>query len=311
MAVTAASAATALDVAQWRERILAHRSRVDLWIRPHLDRRRRGIRHPVEDFLLDYYPYSTGRLRRWHPGPGIHLEGSVDEVLGIPGHVLRDGHTLFDWMALPPHHQNRLSTEVDVVRRLMRATAERPARLGCFGLHEWAMVLGQSADEVRHAGWPLRVSPEQVRQTVAEVGLRCTHFDAYRFFTDEARPLNPLTLTRANQVQTDQPGCLHANMDLYKWSMRLAPLVPAEWIADAFDLARRIRHLDMQGAPYDLSALGVEPLPLETPAGRAEFAARQRGHAEEAAVQRARLVDRLDWLIVELSGILGAPASQE
>ena len=31
-----------------------------------------------------------------------------------------------------------------------RATESRPAHTGCFGLHEWAMVYGQSADEVRH-----------------------------------------------------------------------------------------------------------------------------------------------------------------
>lgn len=303
--------AVVLEPSTWRARIRAHQERVDAWIKPHLQRRRQGQRHPVEDFLFDYYPYSTGKLRRWHPGPGVVLAGSVDSVLQIPGHVVIDGRTQLTWASLPDHQRTRLAREVHAVRRLMTATASRPPRLGCFGLHEWAMVLGQSAEQVRHAGWPLRVSPTQIRTTIDEVGLSCTHFDAFRFFTDEARPRNPLVLTRASQVETDQPGCLHANMDLYKWSIRLSPLLPSEWIADAFDLARRIRHLDMQGAPYDLAALGVAPLPLETPEGRAEFARRQRAHAEEARVLRDRLLRHLNMLSLTLSDMLGDPTAQE
>lgn len=307
----ASASAGVVEPSVWRERIRAHQTRVDAWIRPHLNRRRQGQRHPVEDFLFDYYPYSTGKLRRWHPGPGVQLVGSVSSVLQIPGHEVVDGHTQFAWSALPDHQRTRLAREVDAVRRLMTATASRSPRLGCFGLHEWAMVLGQSAEQVRHSGWPLRVSPEQIRITIDDVGLRCTHFDAYRFFTDEARPRNPLALTRATQIATDQPGCLHANMDLYKWSIRLGPLVASEWTADAFDLARRIRHLDMQGAPYDLAALGVAPLPLETADGRAEFARRQRAHAEEATDLRTRLLHHLNVLNVELSAMLRGPGDQE
>jgi hypothetical protein len=50
------------------------------------------------------------------------------------------------------------------------ATADRPAQLGCFGLHEWVMVYRSGPDDVRHGAWPLHL---------------------------------------------EQPGCLHATMDLY------------------------------------------------------------------------------------------------
>ncbi|GAB7050553.1 hypothetical protein [Catenuloplanes indicus] len=41
-----------LDESVWRAREAAHQARVDTWIVPHLERRRRGIKHPVLDFLF-------------------------------------------------------------------------------------------------------------------------------------------------------------------------------------------------------------------------------------------------------------------
>ncbi len=84
--------------------------------------------------------------------------------------------------------------------------------------------------------------------------ITCTHFDAFRFFTDEARPLNLLQPTReVSSSSNEQPGCLHASMDVYKWAYKLAPLTPSELVADCFELARDVRQVDMQAAPYDLS----------------------------------------------------------
>ena len=48
----------------------AHGARVTPWVGPHLERRRSGVAHPVEDFLFTYYSFSPGALRRWHPGFG-------------------------------------------------------------------------------------------------------------------------------------------------------------------------------------------------------------------------------------------------
>ena len=138
-------------------------------------------------------------------------------------------------------------------------TTGRSGSFGCFGLHEWAMVYG--ADTIRHAGWPLRVSPREIADLVESLGPRCTHYDAFRFFTPAARPLNKYQPTRAATSALEQPGCLHANMDLYKWAFKLAPFTASELTADCFDLARSVRALDMRASPYDFTALGYTARP--------------------------------------------------
>lgn len=55
--MTAALAPAVLDVAAWQARRRAHEERVDVWLTPHLARRRRGERHPVNDFLFTYYSH--------------------------------------------------------------------------------------------------------------------------------------------------------------------------------------------------------------------------------------------------------------
>ena len=62
-------------------------------------------------------------------------------------------------------------------------------------------------------------------------------------------------------------------------------------------LARDIRALDMRASPYDLSALGYRPVRIETPEGRAEYAAEQREFAERARPQRQRLLDVCERLL--------------
>jgi hypothetical protein len=79
-------------------------------------------------------------------------------------------------------------------------------------------------------------------------------------------------------------------MDLYKWAYKLVPLTPSELILDCFVLAKDVRALDMRASPYDLTGLGYSPVRIETPAGRAEYAAAQREFADRGAVLRQRLV---------------------
>ena len=191
----------------------------------------------------------------------------------------------------------RRASSVRWIRDLLARTAGREPHLGCFGMHEWAMVYGQTQEQVRHRAWPLRLSAERTAEVVRENRIRCSHFDAYRFFTEPARPLNLLTPTRDSQPALEQPGCLHANMDLYKWSYKLSPLVPSELIADCFALAREIRELDMRASPYDLADLGFEPVAVETPEGRAEYARRQRDFAERAGSLRQRLIGHCERVL--------------
>ena len=277
-----------LDEERWRPRAEAHARRVDGWTAGRLERRARGERHPVDDFLFEYYPTRPRQLRRWHPGLGVALAGAPELAADPAYREVADGVHAVD-PARFAHRRDGLGW----VEGLVRRSAARPPRLGCFGLHEWAMVYGLEPGEVRHESWPLRLSPRGIRDVVDEQGLRCTHYDAFRFFTPESAPRNELVPTRATQPDLDQPGCLHATMDLYKWSAKYAPLVGSDLVADTFALARDARGLDMAAAPYDLRALGHEPVAVETPDGRAEYVRCQRELVERAAPLRARLADAL------------------
>ncbi|HYJ66259.1 MAG TPA: hypothetical protein VEX15_01215 [Nocardioidaceae bacterium] len=142
-----------LDEATWRARAAAHDARVEPWIRPHLERRRAGRSHPVEDFCFTYYSYSPSRLRRWHPGAGVVLTGpGAQRYLAYAGYRAGSSGVTADLARLA----DRLPT-VRFVGELMTATADRPAQLGCFGLHEWAMLYRQRSDEIRHAAYPHRL----------------------------------------------------------------------------------------------------------------------------------------------------------
>jgi len=277
---------------QWRRLEAAHHARVDAATAAHRARRQNPRKHPVEDFLFSYYMHSPAQLRRWHPGPGVTLEGAGERA-GWKFYRYAEGIAAVD---LDIFLDSRGST-VRSIRQLLSATAARPAHLGCFGLHEWAMVYRQSPEQLRHADWPLRLGQAGTDQVVESHQIRCSHFDAFRFFTEPARALNTLELSRDSQMATEQPGCLHATMDLYKWAYKLSPAIPSDLTADCFDLARSVRELDMRAAPYDLSSLGCEPVEIETAAGKAVYVEGQRDFATRAEVLRRRLITCCDTLL--------------
>ena len=135
--------------------------------------------------------------------------------------------------------------------------------------------------EFRHGAVPLRLGSAGTDAVVESMPLRCSHFDAFRFFTAEAVPRNAERLTRESQLHREQPGCLHANMDLYKWALKLGPLVESDLLLDCLELAAAARELDMRASPYDLTDYGFAPIRVEQPAGRAEYARCQGEIAHE------------------------------
>ena len=281
---------------EWLARAAAHAERVRPWVEPRLARMRAGQRHPVDDFLFEYYAYRPGQLLTWHPGFGVAL-ADAREYAGRRGYVpvaSVEGVVTASADGLRSA-AGRLAHAIELLSR----TADRDPSFACFGRHEWAMVY--RTDDIRHTAWPLRVDADQIAEVVEAAPLTCTHFDAFRFYSDAARPLNVVQPSRGTQTALEQPGCLHAGMDLYRWAFTLSPWVPAELVADCFENARRIRRLDMQVAPYDLRELGVEPVPIETAAGRAEFAGQQRQFAQDSATLRQRLLAQLRTLDATLS----------
>ncbi len=279
--------ATVLVASDWTTRTVAHEARIDRWAVPHRERRSRGETHPVHDFLFTYYSETPGRLRRWHPGAGTALAPSTD---GPAPHAAWRWYRTDDdgvvGLDVAEYLADR-GTTVEFVRGLLAATASRPAFTGCFGLHEWAMVY--RADERRHA-LPLRLGRAGTDAVVEASQIRCSHYDAFRFFTPEAVGRNRLQPTRETQPALEQPGCLHATMDLYKWAYKLGPAVPGELLADCFDLAADVRELDMRASPYDLRDSGYTAVEIETPDGRAEYAAAQREFARRGGALRQRLL---------------------
>jgi hypothetical protein len=282
-----------LAAAEWTERARTHAERADRLTAAHRARRAAGTRHAVEDFLFEYYNTRPSQLRRWHPGPGIALEpapgGPAPQTAWRWYRTDSDGVVTFDDAAFVADRGDT----VRFVSRLLRATASRPAFTGCFGLHEWAMVYRQ--EERRHA-LPLRLGQAGTDAVVEAHPVRCTHFDAFRFFTPAAVPLNRVQPSRATQVELEQPGCLHASMDCHKWAGKLGPVVPGNLALDCFELARDVRLLDMRASPYDLGAYGHAPVAIETPEGKAEYVQRQREFAVRATGLRDRLVTACDRL---------------
>ena len=276
----------------WHRLRDAHERRVAPWVEPHLDRRRAQVAHSVEDFLFTYYSYRPAALRRWHPGSGRALV-DAPEYAGLRGYV----EVRPDTVEVDPAYVTGRRPLLTATLELLEATAGRAPQLGCFGLHEWAMVYRLRQDEVRHARWPLRLGPAGTDAVVKGHRVACSHFDAYRFFTEAARPRNTLSPTRDDRPAFEQPGCLHAGMDLYRHAFRLSPIVGSELVADCFDLARDIRVLDMRASPYDLSGLGHAPVRIETPEGKQEYAAAQRTFAARGAPLRRQLIEECRRLL--------------
>lgn len=287
---------TALSRTDWEPLARAHSERADRLTAGHLERRSRGESHAVEDFLFEYYSTKPGRLRRWHAGLGVALAEAGDHA-GWRWYRTDGDVTTVDLEAFRAERGEAAGH----IRRLLAATAGRSPVLGCFGMHEWAMVY-RASDSGRRHGLPLRLGSDGTDAVVEAHPLQCTHFDAFRFFTTDAVPRNAHALTRVGQVDSEQPGCLHATMDLYKWCLKLEPAAPSDLTLDCFELARDVRRVDMQASPYDVSSYGLAAIPVETPEGKSEYARRQREFAARAAPLRERLIEVCD-------AILAAPPS--
>lgn len=285
-----------LAEAEWAPRAQTYRDRVAALTADHRDRARRGQRHPVWDFLFTYYSLRPRQLSVWHPGYGTVLAGP-----GAGGYLTRAGYGAAPGgVTVTGDYLRSRVPAVEFIAGLLRSTASRPARFGCFGMHEWAMVY--RAGEVRHEGLPLRLGAAATDAVVESMPLRCSHFDAFRFFTPAAVRRNEGQPSRAAQADWEQPGCLHANMDLYKWCYKLGPLVESDLLLACLELAAQARALDMQASPYDLREFGFEPVTVEEPAGRAEYVRRQGALAQRAAPLRAVLLERCEQLLDREAG---------
>lgn len=275
---------------EWTERANRHADLVSPLADAFLHRRGLHQKHPVYDFLFTYYPFSPGKLKQWLPS---FEEGLLfEDRRGLPR--FGDYWFIFQENVLrlnPERLQGQALAVVSFVEELCNAVLARTPRFGCFGLHEWAMVYRLSKEEIRHADYPLRLSQDELAEFLDSQNLCCTHYDAYRFFTPPAKPLNVLKPSLNDRIENEQAGCLHANMDIYKWATKLWPWIGSDFIAKAFSMAVQGRELDMRASPYDLLEQGYSPIRIETEEGRREYQRLQQEYAQKTTVLRQELAD--------------------
>ena len=282
-----------LEEAQWREHQTRHLARLNPFVDEHVARRGRGEAHPVWDFLFDYYGFRAALLKRWSPGFGLELRGDVDEFKSWKSVSSTKQGIELDAAKFPIHRVNGLRETLEILEQ----TASRAPYFGCFGVHEWAMVY--RSEDVRHEV-PLRLVDEEIAAFVESQNVRCSHFDAFRFFTPRARGLNVLNPAHDTRFVDEQPGCIHANMDVYKYATKFYPWTSSDTVVEAFEIARFAREVDMCAAPYDLRAWGFAPIPVETLAGQREYVEFQREITERARPVRARLIGEYRTLLEAL-----------
>jgi len=276
----------------WRERQSQYVERLKPFADDRITRAARGEKHPVRDFLFEYYSFRPAYLLRWSPGVDVVLENARTSDVGWGKYFIpRDGGLVLPADSFPERRRSFARWALEYLEGI----AARPPQYGCFGLHEWAMVY--RSPEVRHSRTPLRLAPDAIAAAVEAEELCCTHFDAFRFFTPAAAPRNRHRLSRDATLRFDQRACIHVTMDLYRYAYKIAPWVNGELLADAFLLAWQARQLDMRASPYDLTAHGLEPIRVETPAGREEYVSRQRELAESGVPLRAGLIHAYRTLV--------------
>ena len=172
--------------------------------------------HPVEDFLFRYYNNSPARLRRWHPGAGVLLEDAAGlpraSVDPLPGRRRRGGARRRGLPRGPGPGRDASCAS------LLSATASRPAAAGLLGLHEWAMVLRHPGR--RRAACRLAAAAGQRRHRRGGRAARHPVLALRRVpvLHRVGAPRNACSRSRDSQVAMEQPGCLHAGMDVYKWA---------------------------------------------------------------------------------------------
>lgn len=266
---------------------------VDEKLAAYLVQRSNGLKEAVIDFLFEYYAFRPIKLKVWSPGLIAKVEKTpkTKHLLSPFKSVESRNYIQLDTAALT----DKRIKHMNWVLALQESIHGKTPNFGCYGLHEWAMLY--KSEEKRHPYLNLRVSHQVLNETVQQNPLRCTHFDAYRFFTDPAIPLNEDTLSREDVLKHEQGGCIHNNMDLYKWSFKFYPWLPSELIWEAFNLALKARIVDMEASPYDVSDYGYAAIKIETQLGMKDYVQQQKSLANEASKIRTAWISAISSIL--------------
>lgn len=260
---------------------------------------------PLEELLL------VGDDDKSTTHTAILLEGATDKDLGtvlhLKGAMPSENGILYspslyyknrDETSTSSNHQAAAAAAPFLWNRaILQQTLRQEPVLHCHNLHEWAMQYQPegapeppSAKYQRHLR--LRVSRQIINETVERKGVKCTHVDALKYFAPAAGELNQhgVNLPRSRQLELEQPACVHAQMDLLKYVLRLQPFCNAKLIVKVLQVALNARRLDVAASPYDASDFGVEPICIETPEGRSLYRKLQAKQMMEAEPVRKELL---------------------
>lgn len=273
-----------LSWTEWQTRVQPYKNKLRDILDPYLEKRGRGFKDPVKDFLFEYYAFRPSKLQQWSPGFGVAVKNFPKKHLPDPELFMLTpaGYTIDPARFPEDRHKS-----ARWIHTLLQETEKRTPFFGCHGLHEWAMVY--RTDNVRHSQVPLRMPPEELAKFVESQSIACTHFDAFRFFTPKARPLNHFKPSHDKMPELEQPGCIHTNMDVYRWAFKFYPWIPSRLIVQAFLAASRARKIDMRASPYDLQEYGLDPIRIETKKGRQKYQKLQQQISKEVAPLRRQL----------------------
>jgi len=275
-----------LTVEAWTTQEQCYSSTILPWVEAFRNRRERRLKHPVHDFLFEYYQCKRRHITEWHPPIGVVLQGDeARKFLKNLNYSANENGVFLD----PGKITEPVIRRSEWIRKLLEAAQTRPSQTNCYGLHEWAMIY--KSDCIRHQDTPLRLEPEEVEKVIESNTIRCTHYDAFRFFTEQAIPFNTLQPKHEERKQNEQFGCIHFNMDLFKWCYKLHPWISSELMLDCFTLAMEARELDMRASPYDLRSYGYEAITIETPEGRLEYQSYQKALGDKGKLLASRLLE--------------------
>lgn len=305
----------------WRATSLAHREEMLNILYPVGDRisnskaalkERQHLvhEHPIFNFLHTYYRYSSESIMKWSPGVASVdcLESTIIEGVtqaDVDEGLLHDKYICLDQESGTAKYSvealSKDKKKLDLFTRnrdILRSSSTRQPVFSCYGLHEWAMLYKNNE---KKQSLQLRLPQEKIDEVVESVPLRCTHYDAFRFFEKSAQRFNKIQLTRATQVAREQPACIHATMDLFKYAYSIYPLCSADLLRDSLKVALKARYIDMRASPYDVSTFAgcEEPIHVETEEGKALYAREQEALMELSAPLRSRLTAVYDSVLIQ------------
>jgi len=280
----------------WKRQQELHTQVISNEIDTYLERREHQEKNPVLDFLFEYYSFPPSKLKKWSPGFGVLLKDGKDDSFNNFKILSNTNEGSYLNAELFP---DKRKESLKWILNLLKKSEHKAPHLGCFGMHEWAMIY--RCNHIRHSYLPLRYSKSDIAEIVEKETLSCTHYDAFRFFSEDAKPMNNQALTRQNFPKNEQPGCLHTNMDLYKWAYKMYPWISSNIIRESFLLALNIRTIDMRASPYDLSSMGLAPIKVETQRGKMEYVKLQKQLYKRAQPIRQKLIDEYKQLTTYLA----------